>query len=154
MCRHLPIAVRLQVDQAYVNTVLSTMANNKLRMQITQVEWNHVPRSRAMLAGGLPGAPGSGGFGFPDLPTASEVFPDMFFEGWHGALGPGGMPREVVLRMNREMNQALADPQIAARLNNAGLVPQNATPEAFLDLMEADQKRWGGLVRDLNLKLE
>ena len=68
VCRHLPIAVRLQVDQAYVNTVLSTMANNKLRMQITQVEWNHVPRSRAMLAGGLPGAPGSGGFGFPGAP--------------------------------------------------------------------------------------
>lgn len=68
VCRHLPIAVRIQVDQAYVNTVLSTMANNKLRMQITQVEWNHVPRSRPMLAGGLPGMPGSGGFGFPGAP--------------------------------------------------------------------------------------
>lgn len=68
VCRHLPIAVRLQVDQAYVNTVLSTMANNKLRMQITQVEWNHVPRSRPMLAGGLPGMPGGGGFGFPGAP--------------------------------------------------------------------------------------
>lgn len=68
VCRHLPIAVRLQVDQAHVNTVLSTMANNKLRMQITQVEWNHVPRSRPMLAGGLPGMPGSGGFGFPGAP--------------------------------------------------------------------------------------
>jgi len=73
VCRHLPIAVRLQVDQAYVNTVLSTMANNKLRMQVTQVEWNHVPRSRTMLASGLPGLPGGGGFGFPGAP-------------------PGGMP--------------------------------------------------------------
>ena len=57
-------------------------------------------------------------------------------------------------RRNQSMVMLSKDPQIAARLNNAGLVPQNATPEAFLDLMKADQKRWGGLVRDLNLKLE
>ena len=92
----------------------------------------------------------------PQLPTIAEAggLPAYDVDVWIGALMTAGTPRPIVLRMNREMNQALADPQIAARLNNAGLVPQNTTPEAFLDLMKADQKRWGGLVRDLNLKLE
>ena len=87
VCRHLPIAVKLQVDQAYVNTVLSTMANNKLRMQITQVEWNHVPRSRpVMMAGGLPG----GGFGFPGAPPGGP--PGAGFPPGGPGVAPGGLP--------------------------------------------------------------
>lgn len=87
VCRHLPIAVKLQVDQAYVNTVLSTLANNKLRMQITQVEWNHVPRSRPMLmAAGMPGA----GFGFPGAPPGG--MPGTGFPPGGPGLAPGGLP--------------------------------------------------------------
>jgi hypothetical protein len=87
VCRHLPIAVKLQVDQAYVNTVLSTMANNKLRMQVTQVEWNHVPRSRpVMMAGGMPG----GGFGFPGAPPGG--LPGVGFPPGGPGVAPGGLP--------------------------------------------------------------
>lgn len=77
VCRHIPIAIRLQVDQSQVNTILTTLANNRLRMQITQVEWNHLPRKR-LLAGG-----GPGGSGFPG--AAPGGFPAM-------GSPPGGVP--------------------------------------------------------------
>lgn len=106
VCRHLPIAVRLQVDQAYVNTVLSTLANNKLRMQITQVEWNHAARTRPSLlaGGGMPGGPGGTGFGFPGAPPGGFPGSGMappglagsgpLSGGFPGAQGgPGGFPR-------------------------------------------------------------
>ncbi|OGA05426.1 MAG: hypothetical protein A3H35_15250 [Betaproteobacteria bacterium RIFCSPLOWO2_02_FULL_62_17] len=91
----------------------------------------------------------------PQLPTLAEAgpFPEYDVDVWIGALMTAGTPRPVVMRMNREMNQALGDPQLSARLNAAGLVPQNAAPEAFLEVMKADQKRWSKIIRDLNIKL-
>ena len=86
VCRHIPIAVRLQVDQSQVNTILTTMANNRLRMQITQVEWNHLPRKRMLAGGGAGGTgfPGAAPGGFPSMGAPSGMAP--------GLPAMGGMP--------------------------------------------------------------
>ena len=92
----------------------------------------------------------------PQLPTLAEAgpFPEYDVDVWIGALMTAGTPRPVITRMNREMNQALGDPQLSARLNAAGLVPQNTAPEAFLEIMKADQKRWSKIIQDLKIKLQ
>lgn len=92
----------------------------------------------------------------PQLPTINEAagLSGYDVDVWIGAITTGGVPRAIVARLNREFNQALADSQIAAKLNAAGLVPQNASPEAFVELMRADQKRWSKLIGDLKIKLD
>ena len=92
----------------------------------------------------------------PQIPTMAEAggLPGYDVDVWIGALMTAGTPRPIVTRMNREMNQALGDAQLADKLIAAGLVPQNASPEAFLELMKADHKRWSKLIMDLKLKLE
>jgi tripartite-type tricarboxylate transporter receptor subunit TctC len=92
----------------------------------------------------------------PQIPTMIEAgaMPGYDVDVWIGALMTAGTPRPIVMRMNREMNQALSDPQLSAKLNAAGLVPQSSTPEAFLELMKEDSKRWSKLIKDLNIKIE
>src|SRR5262249_44380293 len=71
-CRHLPIAVRVVVDQAYAHTVLAALANSSLRVQITQVTMNaasaHNPAA-AVGVGGKPPVGSSGGARPPPPPT-------------------------------------------------------------------------------------
>ncbi|MSQ52993.1 MAG: tripartite tricarboxylate transporter substrate binding protein [Betaproteobacteria bacterium] len=92
----------------------------------------------------------------PNLPTMAEAGGMAGYEVdvWIGALMTAGTPRPIVTRMNREMNQALGDAQLADKLTAAGLVPQNASPDAFLELMKSDNKRWSKLIKDLKLKME
>ncbi|MFM9972549.1 MAG: tripartite tricarboxylate transporter substrate binding protein [Burkholderiales bacterium] len=92
----------------------------------------------------------------PQIPTIAEAagLPGYDVDVWIGALMTAGTPKPIVARMNREMNQALSDAQLADKLTAAGLVPQNTSPDAFLELMKADNKRWSKLIKDLKLKLE
>jgi len=92
----------------------------------------------------------------PQIPTMAEAggLPGYDVDVWIGALMTAGTPRPIVTRMNREMNLALGDALLAEKLTAAGLVPQNASPEAFLELMKADNKRWSKLIKDLKLNLE
>jgi hypothetical protein len=57
-CRHLPIALKLLIDQAHIHDVLAAIANSRLRIQVTQVTVNHDPAAGGQQAG-------SGGFGGP-----------------------------------------------------------------------------------------
>jgi tripartite-type tricarboxylate transporter receptor subunit TctC len=98
--------------------------------------------------------PKRGGFGFPDLPTASEVFPDMFFEGWHGALGPGGMPREVVLRMNREFDAVMKSPEISKVFLSQGFNIVGGPPEVFSERIRVDLQKFSKVLSDAGIKPE
>ena len=82
-----------------------------------------------------------GGFGLPDLPTASEVFPDMWFEGWHGALGPGGMPRDVVARMNREFDVVMKSADISKIFTGQGFNMVGGAPEVFTERLRIDLQK-------------
>ncbi|MDO8595548.1 MAG: tripartite tricarboxylate transporter substrate binding protein, partial [Sulfuricaulis sp.] len=98
--------------------------------------------------------PKRGGFGLPDLPTASEVFPDMWFEGWHGALGPGGMPRDIVQRMNREFDAVMKSPEIQKVFLPQGFNIIGGPPEVFTERIRVDLQKFSKALADAGIKPE
>jgi tripartite-type tricarboxylate transporter receptor subunit TctC len=61
---------------------------------------------------------------------------------WYGVVAPAGTPREIVLKLNAQINQALNTPELKARLNNEGAVATPNTPEVFGELIVKEIARW------------
>lgn len=69
---------------------------------------------------------------FPNIPTVSESgLPDFEFLSWFGLLGPANMPANVVNRINEAMIKILAQPEIAAKIDQQGIDPTPMSPDAF-----------------------
>ena len=62
----------------------------------------------------------------PDVPTISATYPGFEYVRWHALVAPAGTPREVVQRVNRDMDQVLKDPEIVKRLADLGPVTDGA----------------------------
>jgi tripartite-type tricarboxylate transporter receptor subunit TctC len=86
---------------------------------------------------------------WPDAATVSEVLPGWESGGWFGYVGPAGLPREIVMRLNDEINRAIRLPAVADKLQAAGLLIVADTPEYFADVLKADHAKYGKLVRDI-----
>ncbi len=92
--------------------------------------------------------------GLENVPTLAETYPGFDYAGWFALLAPAGTPREVVLRVNRELNAVLAEPDVAQRLRDLGLVLDPGTPEALNEFLAAERARWGKLVKEIGLQPE
>jgi tripartite-type tricarboxylate transporter receptor subunit TctC len=93
--------------------------------------------------------------GLEDVPTLAETYPGFEYVGWFALLTPSGTPPAVIQRVNRDMDIVLADPEIAKRLNDLGLVNEGAgTPESLNDFLKAERERWAKLVREIGLQPE
>jgi len=78
----------------------------------------------------------------PDLPTLNETVPGVIMDGWFVVMAPAGMPREAVLRMNREVGEFLKGADINERLARFGLATSGAgTPETTTDCIRAEQAK-------------
>jgi tripartite-type tricarboxylate transporter receptor subunit TctC len=82
----------------------------------------------------------------PDLPTVSETVPGYEVSGWSGVGVRNGTPREVLERLNREINAGLANPTVKARLEETGSVPMALTPAEFGAFVAAETEKWGRVV--------
>ena len=80
----------------------------------------------------------------PDIPAATEsgVLPGYDVTTWYGLFAPRGTPPAVVAKLNKTLNDSLADQTVRERLATAGVVVKASTPEAFGDFMAAEYKRW------------
>jgi tripartite-type tricarboxylate transporter receptor subunit TctC len=80
----------------------------------------------------------------PDIPTAIEsgVLPDYNVTSWYGVFGPRGMPPAVIAKLNRTLNDIIAEKAVADSLTRAGVVVQGSTPEAFGKFMADEYARW------------
>jgi tripartite-type tricarboxylate transporter receptor subunit TctC len=93
--------------------------------------------------------------GLDDVPTLAESYPGLEYVGWFALLAPAGSPAAVLQRANRDMDKVLADPEIAKRLNDLGLVNEGAgTPEALSEFLSAERERWARLVNEIGLQPE
>ena len=91
----------------------------------------------------------------PDVPTVAEQgFPGFDSYGWNGIVAPAGTPREVIARLNREINEVLALPEVRATLANAQIEIAGGTPEAFGALLRREHERWGPVIRATGAKLD
>jgi tripartite-type tricarboxylate transporter receptor subunit TctC len=90
----------------------------------------------------------------PNTPTVGETLPGYELAVWYGAFGPAGMPHELVVRLNREINRILALSEIREKMAAIGVAVTQSTPEGFAAVLRKDADRYGKLVRELNIKGE
>jgi len=90
----------------------------------------------------------------PDTPTVGEFVKGYEASQWYGIGVPKDTPADVVAKLNREINAALADPKMKARLADLGSVPTPMTPAQFGKHIADETEKWGKVVRAGNIKAE
>ena len=90
----------------------------------------------------------------PDVPTVAEAaVPGFEADQWYGIVGPAGMPKDVVQKINGQINAALKSPAILERLQSEGAQPMPSSPETFGDLIQKDLARWSKVIKDSGMTL-
>jgi tripartite-type tricarboxylate transporter receptor subunit TctC len=90
----------------------------------------------------------------PDIPTVAEFVPGFQASYWAGLGAPRNTPAEVVDRLNREVNAALADPAIKARLEALDASAMPGSPADFGKLIADETERWAKVIRTVGTKAE
>jgi len=83
----------------------------------------------------------------PELPPIADTLPGYESNTWFGFYGPKGLPAEIVARVNKAANEALADPEVKEKLSRLGIEPAApGTPEQFAKMVAADAAKWKKIV--------
>ena len=92
---------------------------------------------------------------FPDLPAIAELYPGYEVTIWLGLFAPAGTPEPVLARLRAEVKEALASPDVKAKLNQAGgLDSFSSTPEEFAALIQRDYDKYGKIVKEIGVKVD
>jgi tripartite-type tricarboxylate transporter receptor subunit TctC len=89
----------------------------------------------------------------PDLPTVSEFVPGYEVSSWFGIGLPRNTPTEIVDKLNDEINAALADPKIKARIAELASTVLAGSPADFGRLIAAETEKWDRLIRAASIKM-
>ena len=90
----------------------------------------------------------------PDVPTVAESVPGYDGTAWFGIGAPKNTPKEIVDKLNKEVNAGLADPKLKTRLEELGGVPMSVTSAEFGKFIADQTEKWGKVVKFANLKVE
>ena len=90
----------------------------------------------------------------PDIPTVGEFVSGYEASGLSGIAAPRNTPAEIIDKLNSEINAALADPKIKARLTDLGGTELPGSPADFGKLIADETEKWGKVVRAANIKPE
>jgi len=90
-----------------------------------------------------------------DVPTIAESgYKGFESVTWFGILGPSKLPKDIVAKLNADINKALKDPKLEKQLSDQGADVATGTPEQFAALIRDDIPRWGKLVKDSGAKVD
>jgi len=92
--------------------------------------------------------------GAPDIPTMGEVLPGFEASQWYGVGAPKNAPAEIVGKLNNEINAALDDGRIQARLADLGGTVLRGSPADFGKLVSDETEKWGKVIRFAGIKPE
>ncbi len=102
---------------------------------------------RALAQTGLTRTPA-----LPDVPTVAEAGVAGYESlSWSGIALPAGVPRDIVARLNREINTILALPEMRQKLAEQGAEAIGGSPEAFAQHVRREREKWSGVVRDAGI---
>jgi tripartite-type tricarboxylate transporter receptor subunit TctC len=90
----------------------------------------------------------------PNVPTVADFLPGYEASTWSGVGAPKATPAEIVEKLNKEINAALADHKIKARLADLGGTVLPGTPADFAKLIADDTEKWAKVIRAANIKAE
>lgn len=90
----------------------------------------------------------------PDIPAVGEFVAGYEANYWYGLGAPRNTPAEIIDRLNREINAALADPRMKSRLAELGGTVFLSSPSDLGRLIASDTDKWGKVIRAANIKAE
>lgn len=91
----------------------------------------------------------------PQVPTIAESGHKGFDAvTWFGILGPANLPKEIVAKLNADINKALKDPAVVKKLGDQGADVEGSSPEQFGKLIRDDMTRWGAIVKESGAKVD
>lgn len=91
----------------------------------------------------------------PDVKTVAEQgFPGFDAAAWGGLLAPAGTPKEIIDRLNKELQATLADKEVQSKMLAAGTIAAYQAPQQMANRMQSDYDRWGKVIRDNGIKSE
>ena len=90
----------------------------------------------------------------PNVPTVAEAVPGFEASAFFGMGVPKGTPPEIIEKLNKEINAALADPRMKAKLAELGGMLVPGTPEDFGKLVADETEKWAKVVKTANVKLD
>jgi tripartite-type tricarboxylate transporter receptor subunit TctC len=92
---------------------------------------------------------------FPEIPSLDEQGVKGYdVDLWLGVWGPAGMPRDILMKYNREIREIVAEPEMTRQLANQGLVPNTMSPELFAKLVKDDYDKWGRVMREAHIQAD
>ena len=84
----------------------------------------------------------------PDIPTMIEAgLPDFDISAWYVMFAPAGTPKDVIARLNAEVNKAIADPDVRRTLGEQGVEFTGGTPEDADRFVRGEIDRWGRIIK-------
>jgi tripartite-type tricarboxylate transporter receptor subunit TctC len=90
----------------------------------------------------------------PDIPTVGEFVPGYESSQWYGVGAPKDTPTEIVAKLNTEVNAALGDPKMKARLADLGGTALPGSPADFGTLIADETEKWGNVVKFVGVKAD
>jgi tripartite-type tricarboxylate transporter receptor subunit TctC len=90
----------------------------------------------------------------PDIPTVGEFLPGFEASVWFGIGAPRNTPPDIIEKLNKEINAALADPKLRARLADLGGTVLPGSPADFGKFIADETEKWGNVIRALNIKAD
>jgi tripartite-type tricarboxylate transporter receptor subunit TctC len=83
----------------------------------------------------------------PDVPAMAEFIPGFEADSFHGIAAPKGTPQEIVDKLNKEINAAVSEPKLKARLADFGGTVFTGTPKDYATYMAGEIEKWGKVVK-------
>jgi tripartite-type tricarboxylate transporter receptor subunit TctC len=91
----------------------------------------------------------------PDLPTVAESgYKNFEADQWYGVVAPAGTPKDIVQKLNVQINMALNSPELKKRLSAEGAIAAPETPEAFGQLIANEIARWRPVISSGRVKAD
>jgi tripartite-type tricarboxylate transporter receptor subunit TctC len=88
----------------------------------------------------------------PNVPAVAEVVPGYAADGWQGIAAPANTPVEIIDKLNKQVNLALADPKFAARIADLGGVPFVTSPSEFRNFIAEFTAKWSDIIRSADIR--
>ena len=90
----------------------------------------------------------------PELPTIGEFVPGYEVSTWNGLVAPKNTPSEIIDKIYKEIDAALADPEIMARFAEVGSVPKSMTPADFGKFIAEDTEKWRKVIQAAKIRVD
>jgi tripartite-type tricarboxylate transporter receptor subunit TctC len=91
---------------------------------------------------------------WPDIPAIAETVPGFTNTTWYGLLGPAGMPKVAINRINAEMKKAVANADFVKQLDAIGLLAASSTPAEFHEMIKSELARWTKVIKQAGITVE